>query len=189
MPTVLTVTVGILEPLVDDEEEGKEEEGFAAKNGEDPRSVAGSDRKIGGEEVEEEEEEEEEEESLPSLVALRELVGLGEVKERCENLVDAVALEKERGDDPKQKDSSMVVTGNPGTSRATQVQYCRLPFRILYFFKPCPTLITLSTLSSKIRPSLFTPCFYSMFKYPFCTLSYPSSQPSSPRMFIRVPFC
>ena len=39
---------------------------------------------------------------LPALAALERLVGLGEAREHCRNLVDAIALEKERGDDPKQ---------------------------------------------------------------------------------------
>ena len=60
-----------------------------------------------------------EEERLPSLAAMQALVGLKDVKERCQNLKDAVALEKERGDDPKQKLFSLVLTGNPGTGKST----------------------------------------------------------------------
>jgi len=53
------------------------------------------------------------------LAALHALVGLREVKGRCQNLKDAVELEKERGDDPKQRSYSLVVTGNPGTGKTT----------------------------------------------------------------------
>ena len=51
----------------------------------------------------------------PSLVAIKRLVGLDELKRHAQELTDAVALERERGDDPKQKPLSMVLTGNPGT--------------------------------------------------------------------------
>lgn len=61
---------------------------------------------------------EKEEEELPALAALQSLVGLQEVKQRCHNLRDAVALEKERGDDPKQRSFSLVLTGNPGTGKS-----------------------------------------------------------------------
>ena len=67
-------------------------------------------------------EEPSEAEGLPALAALHELVGLKEVKAHCQNLCDAVALEKERGDDPKQKSFSLVVTGNPGTGKTAFAQ-------------------------------------------------------------------
>ena len=53
----------------------------------------------------------------PSLDALAALVGLDEVKALCADLTSAVALEKERGDDPKQKSFSLVLTGGPGSGK------------------------------------------------------------------------
>ena len=50
---------------------------------------------------------------------LHDLVGLKAVKECCQDLKDALDLERERGDDPKQKTFSLVVTGNPGTGKTT----------------------------------------------------------------------
>ena len=70
----------------------------------------------------EEEEEDVEHDELPSLVKLHEMVGLAELKERCANLRDTVALEQERGDDPKQKSLSVVLTGNPGTGKTSFAQ-------------------------------------------------------------------
>ena len=56
---------------------------------------------------------------LPSLAALHKLVGLKEVKAYAQNLKDATTLEKERGDDPKLKIFSCVLTGNPGTGKTS----------------------------------------------------------------------
>ena len=53
----------------------------------------------------------------PALAAIKRLVGLDELKRHAQELTDAVALERERGDDPKQKPLSMVLTGNPGTGK------------------------------------------------------------------------
>jgi len=60
----------------------------------------------------------EDEDELPALSALHALVGLGAVKECCQNLKDAASLERERGDDPKQKSHALVLTGNPGTGKS-----------------------------------------------------------------------
>ena len=54
--------------------------------------------------------------------ALHKLVGLAEVKAYAQNLKDATTLEKERGDDPKLKIFSCVLTGNPGTGKTSFAQ-------------------------------------------------------------------
>ena len=99
---------------VDDDEDGEGEDGeWGAK-----RRRQGEDELL---DVQRQhyEEEEEEEAGLPSLAALHKLVGLGDVKEHCANLVEALNIEKERGDDPKQQSFSLVLTGNPGTGKST----------------------------------------------------------------------
>ena len=47
---------------------------------------------------------------FPALEALERLVGLGEAKEHCRNLVDAIALEKERGDDQTKPPAATLCT-------------------------------------------------------------------------------
>ena len=53
----------------------------------------------------------------PSLKALDDLVGLKALKELCQGLVDAVSLDKERGDDLSEREFSAVFRGNPGTGK------------------------------------------------------------------------
>ena len=66
-------------------------------------------------------------EDLTALDELEGLVGLREAKAHCRLLRDAVALEKERGDDPKLKSLSLVLTGSPGTGKtAFALLYARL---------------------------------------------------------------
>ena len=45
------------------------------------------------------------------------MVGLKALKELCQGLVDAVSLDKERGDDLSEREFSAVFRGNPGTGK------------------------------------------------------------------------
>ena len=85
------------------------------------------------------------------MAALHALVGLREVKERCQNLKDAVELEKERGDDPKQRSYSLVVTGNPGTGKTT---FAHLYSRLLGELKVLPTGRVVRITGAQVAPNL-----------------------------------
>lgn len=54
-----------------------------------------------------------------SLQALLDLVGLKAIKTECVNMKEAVELDLERGDDPRDKQHSVLLTGNPGTGKTT----------------------------------------------------------------------